>query len=136
MYKGLSKTGIFVTEGMKGASKNLYICVTSLMNNLETKVNGCGISKIIRFCFLDSTWNCLQQTLLMMDVSFEKCQIRFILVTLGCGGKSSQNCTYFESSTAPGAGACGITICECSTDICQVSLPHNSTDNCRVSLRS
>jgi len=40
-------------------------------------------------------------------------------VSIGCGGKSSQNCTYFQV-TAASAGTCGATICKCSGDICQV----------------
>ena len=40
-------------------------------------------------------------------------------VTIGCGQTSSENCTYFDSSS-PTAGACSVTICPCSNDICQV----------------
>lgn len=42
--------------------------------------------------------------------------------TLGCGAKISENNTYFVSSTSPGAGQCGVTICKCSTDICSIRL--------------
>jgi hypothetical protein len=43
-------------------------------------------------------------------------------VTLGCGGKISENCTYFQSaSSSQAAGQCGVTICKCSSDICQVT---------------
>ena len=45
----------------------------------------------------------------------------FILVTIGCGATSSENCTYFESSAAPDGGCVG-KICKCNTDICQVSV--------------
>jgi hypothetical protein len=48
---------------------------------------------------------------------------RHFPVTLGCGGTSSQNCTYFESSGTVGAGQCAATICKCSSDICQVIGP-------------
>ncbi len=44
----------------------------------------------------------------------------YIPVTLTCGEVSSENCTYFESSS-PVAGACTVTICPCNNDICQVS---------------
>ena len=44
-----------------------------------------------------------------------------VLVTLGCGGKIAENCTYFQSaSSSQPAGQCGVTICKCSSDICQV----------------
>ncbi len=39
---------------------------------------------------------------------------------LGCGSRIAENCTYFQSSTTPASGTCGVTICKCSTDICQV----------------
>jgi len=43
--------------------------------------------------------------------------------TLGCGSKIAENNTYFQSSstTVPG-GQCSVTICECSTDVCQLRL--------------
>lgn len=41
---------------------------------------------------------------------------------LGCGGKISENCTYFQSPTSPSTGACSATICKCSSDICQLRL--------------
>jgi hypothetical protein len=42
-------------------------------------------------------------------------------VVLGCGAKIAENCTYFQSaSSSQAAGQCGVTICKCSTDICQV----------------
>ncbi len=43
-----------------------------------------------------------------------------ISVTLTCGGTSSENCTYFDSSS-PVAGGCSVTICPCNNNICQVS---------------
>ena len=47
--------------------------------------------------------------------------IFFPIVTLGCGAKISENCTYFQSaSSSQSAGQCGVTICKCSSDICQV----------------
>jgi hypothetical protein len=46
--------------------------------------------------------------------------------TLTCGSTISENCTYFTSSTAPGAGQCGVTICKCSPDICQLRLDFNT----------
>ena len=41
-------------------------------------------------------------------------------VSLGCGGMSSENCTYFTSGTGISAGQCRLTICRCDSNICQV----------------
>ncbi len=43
-------------------------------------------------------------------------------VSIGCGGKSSENCTYFESSMSDSASfeECSAAICPCSHNICQV----------------
>ena len=49
-------------------------------------------------------------------------EIFFILVTIGCGGSSSENCTYFEVSSLTTTGACSGKICKLSSDICQVSI--------------
>lgn len=43
------------------------------------------------------------------------------IFSLGCGGSSSENCTYFESNSV-GTGDCKAKICKCSSDICQVKL--------------
>ena len=51
-------------------------------------------------------------------------EISFILVTIGCGGSSSENCTYFEVSSLTTTGACSGKICKLSSDICQVSIRH------------
>ena len=45
----------------------------------------------------------------------------FDLVTLTCGSSTSENSTYFTSSTVQSAGQCGVTVCKCSSDICQVT---------------
>jgi len=42
--------------------------------------------------------------------------------TFNCGGSSSENCTYFDSSTSVTAGACKFEICPCSSNICQMRL--------------
>ena len=47
--------------------------------------------------------------------------ILFFIVTLSCGATSSENCTYFQSSTND-PGACRVTICPCSDNICQLRL--------------
>ena len=48
-----------------------------------------------------------------------------IIVVLGCGAKIAENCTYFQSAaSSQPAGQCGVTICQCSSDICQVSSVH------------
>lgn len=39
----------------------------------------------------------------------------------GCGTTTSENCTYFDSSS-PAAGACVLEVCKCSSDICQLRL--------------
>merc|ERR1712226_364699 len=39
----------------------------------------------------------------------------------GCGMTTSENCTYFDSSS-PSAGACALEVCKCSSDICQLRL--------------
>jgi len=41
--------------------------------------------------------------------------------TLGCGSSSTENCTYFELTTAP-TGGCSAQICRASTNICQIRL--------------
>ncbi len=44
-------------------------------------------------------------------------------VRVGCGGSSSENCTYFSSGGGGvGAGSCVARICPRSTDICQVNI--------------
>jgi len=42
--------------------------------------------------------------------------------TIGCGGSSSENCTYFEVSSLTTTGACSGKICKLSSDICQIRL--------------
>ncbi len=42
-------------------------------------------------------------------------------VTLDCGQTSSENCTYFES-TSPTAGSCIASVCPCNDNICQLRL--------------
>ena len=44
------------------------------------------------------------------------------LVTLTCGGTSSENCTYFDSATSQGTGACKAEICKLNSNICQIRL--------------
>lgn len=50
----------------------------------------------------------------------------YFLVNLNCGQMSSENCTYFQSSTTVAAGQCAVTICPCNSNICQVQ---KSTNN-------
>ena len=40
---------------------------------------------------------------------------------MGCGSSSTENCTYFELTTAP-TGGCSAQICRASTNICQIRL--------------
>jgi len=42
--------------------------------------------------------------------------------TLNCGGSSSENCTYFDSSTSVSTGACKARICKANANICQIRL--------------
>jgi len=41
--------------------------------------------------------------------------------TVGCGQMSSENCTYFTSTGSEG-GTCRVSICKCSSNICQLRL--------------
>lgn len=43
----------------------------------------------------------------------------FLTVTVSCGSRSTQNCTYFESSGLE-SGTCAAQICPKSINICQV----------------
>merc|ERR1719225_1842890 len=45
--------------------------------------------------------------------------------TLGCGGSSSENCTYFDSATTVATGSCKAKICPCNDNICQMRLDFN-----------
>ncbi len=45
-----------------------------------------------------------------------------IIVTLGCGSSSSENCTYFENTSGSLTGSCRAQICRCSSSICQIRL--------------
>ena len=44
-----------------------------------------------------------------------------ISVTIGCGGSTSENCTYFEYSGS-NTGPCNARICKLSSSICQIRL--------------
>ena len=44
-----------------------------------------------------------------------------VSVTLGCGGVSRENCTYFDSPAAFGGGQCAATICKINDGICSVT---------------
>jgi len=46
--------------------------------------------------------------------------------TLTCGGTSSENCTYFDSSTSQATGACKAQICKINSNICQIRLDFSS----------
>lgn len=46
--------------------------------------------------------------------------------TLGCGGSSSENCTYFDSATTVATGSCKAKICPCNDNICQMRLDFNN----------
>ena len=47
-------------------------------------------------------------------------------VELGCGQRTSENCSYFISSGTVDAGECRLTVCPCSDDICQLRLDFQS----------
>ena len=44
-----------------------------------------------------------------------------ISVTIGCGGSTSENCTYFEYS-GTNSGPCNARVCKLSSSICQIRL--------------
>ena len=44
-----------------------------------------------------------------------------ISVTIGCGGSTSENCTYFEY-TGTNSGPCNARVCKLSSAICQIRL--------------
>ncbi len=44
-----------------------------------------------------------------------------ISVTIGCGGSTSENCTYFEY-TGSNTGSCNARVCKLSSAICQIRL--------------
>ena len=44
-----------------------------------------------------------------------------ISVTIGCGGSTSENCTYFEYSGS-NSGPCNARVCKISSSICQIRL--------------
>ena len=48
-----------------------------------------------------------------------------LVVTLGCGASTSENCTYFEASSLAN-GACAAEICKCNSNVCQIRLDFNS----------
>jgi len=43
-------------------------------------------------------------------------------VTLTCGQRTNENCTYFESSSGAVAGGCSATVCPINANICQLRL--------------
>jgi len=48
------------------------------------------------------------------------------IFTLGCGGQSSENSTYFENPAGVGAGQCTATICKVNSDICKLRIDFNT----------
>ena len=57
--------------------------------------------------------------------------MQFFSVTVRCGAQISENCTYFESSGSE-IGQCGVKICKCDANICQVIFPIRVfTRNCQ-----
>ncbi len=55
---------------------------------------------------------------------FHKCLINLSLVSLACGGTSSENCTYITQTSTTSSpvtsGSCEYTICKCDSDICRI----------------
>ena len=45
-----------------------------------------------------------------------------MLVELGCGQTTYENCTYFVSAGTVDAGECRLRVCQCSDNICQLRL--------------
>ena len=61
--------------------------------------------------------------------------IIYLLVELGCGQTTYENCTYFVSSGTVDAGECRLRVCQCSDNICQLRLDFdtfvlNQPDTC------
>ena len=62
----------------------------------------------------------------MYPFLYHKCAISTdlnfdISVTIGCGGSTSENCTYFEY-TGTNSGPCNARVCKLSSAICQIRL--------------
>ena len=49
------------------------------------------------------------------------CITSIILVTFGCGGATSENCSHFDVTDAA-PGSCKMRVCKCSSNICQVKV--------------
>eukprot|EP00095_Tigriopus_kingsejongensis_P007971 maker-scaffold135_size322082-snap-gene-2.13 protein:Tk07971 transcript:maker-scaffold135_size322082-snap-gene-2.13-mRNA-1 annotation:"hypothetical protein KGM_18655" len=47
---------------------------------------------------------------------------RHFPVSLGCGGSSSENCTYLTQTSTTSSGSCVYNICKCSSNICRIRL--------------
>jgi hypothetical protein len=41
-------------------------------------------------------------------------------VSFGCGTTVRENTTYFQSQFSQGSGQCGMTVCKCQENVCQV----------------
>jgi hypothetical protein len=62
-----------------------------------------------------------------------KCEFQLInLVTLACGGASSENCTYLvqASATSGISNPCTYTICPCSSTICRIRYDFTVSSYC------
>ena len=63
-------------------------------------------------------------------------KISYVIVEYGCGSTTSENCSYFVSSSSVNAGQCRLRVCPCSDDICQMRLDFdtfivNQPDTCK-----
>ena len=63
---------------------------------------------------LMSNWN-------LYESFFTTTSFYFASVQLACGGKASENCSYFQSNGKE-VGQCRIKICPCNENICQLRL--------------
>ena len=69
--------------------------------------------------YVQKNWHCA----MFFEMIEQKNHVnQSISVTLTCGGSSSENCTYFDSSTSQGTGSCKAEICKLNSDICQIRL--------------
>jgi hypothetical protein len=59
----------------------------------------------------------------------------FFLVTLSCGGSSSENCTYLVQSSATTISTpCTYKICQCNTNICRMRFDFQVNQMCLACL--
>ena len=71
--------------------------------------------------------------------SYDIFNLSYVTVEYGCGSTTSENCSYFVSSSSVNAGQCRLRVCPCSDDICQMRLDFdtfivNQPDTCKLKI--